>query len=347
MDKKLNSYLLNAFSTTSEVSTGRTSHEEQNQTATLVANKNESSSSSSSKVPQELAASSGSNKTSLFPNTIYKCGYDQTNFFLSIYPELKGAAIVELKKKGQLYTSQDFLVVGVGGFCMGFGKKKVTSPWFRQHFPGTTISINGEAWVQSNVTWERGFELGLTQDSNQTFIRVYFAAMVLCSYSNEQRSLIFDPSKKPLNTRKRFLIYMASNCVDFREAAFDAMSHIDVVYYGGRCAGNISDHNETAVKQQRGGMHWRMNARVFGQYRFCLVLENTKKDGYVTEKIINAFLGGCVPIYYGTEDVFQLFNIKAFVYYDIENPKPAMDRVRYLNENRSAYNEVLAEPVLA
>jgi hypothetical protein len=68
----------------------------------------------------------------------------------------------------------------------------------------------------------------------------------------------------------------------------------------------------------------------------------------LTEKILNAFLGGCIPIYYGTEEIFGIFNADAFVYYDVENPQPAIDRVKYLESNRTAYYEILKnEPILA
>ena len=33
----------------------------------------------------------------------------------------------------------------------------------------------------------------------------------------------------------------------------------------------------------------------FSYFRFCFVLENRRHEGYITEKIINAFLGGCIP----------------------------------------------------
>ena len=76
-------------------------------------------------------------------------------------------------------------------------------------------------------------------------------------------------------------------------------------------------------------------------------MENQKARGYVTEKIVNAFQSITVPIYYGTTDVFKLFNKDAFIYYDIHDPQPALDRIAYLETNRTAYAEVLAQPILA
>ena len=41
---------------------------------------------------------------------------------------------------------------------------------------------------------------------------------------------------------------------------------------------------------------WKtMNKDAFRHYRFCLVLENHYLEGYITEKIMNAFGGGCIP----------------------------------------------------
>ena len=82
-------------------------------------------------------------------------------------------------------------------------------------------------------------------------------------------------------------------------------------------------------------------------FRFALVMENKNFDGYVSEKIASAFLDSTVPIYYGTADIFKKFNRKAFIYYDVKNPSPALERIEYLEKNHSAYRECLAEPVLA
>jgi hypothetical protein len=76
-------------------------------------------------------------------------------------------------------------------------------------------------------------------------------------------------------------------------------------------------------------------------------MENTYTHGYITEKLLYAFVGGSIPIYYGTKEVFQVFNKAAFIYYDIKRPQSALDRLAYLEANRTAYAEVLSEPILA
>lgn len=48
-------------------------------------------------------------------------------------------------------------------------------------------------------------------------------------------------------------------------------------------------------------------------YRFSIAFENDVVDGWVTEKIVNSFLAGSIPIYEGTEDVYKYFNRDAFI----------------------------------
>jgi hypothetical protein len=75
-------------------------------------------------------------------------------------------------------------------------------------------------------------------------------------------------------------------------------------------------------------------------------LEHGSKPGYISEKLLLAFLGGCLPIYYGTREVFDIFHPQSFVFYDKNNPLPAMEEIRYLEANATAYQERLESPIL-
>jgi hypothetical protein len=155
------------------------------------------------------------------------------------------------------------------------------------------------------------------------------------------------------SSREHFCIYMVKYPVDYREVAVDNISSsIKPVDQWGECGGkNGTLLNKIVGTTRYNELHptsWKENARLFRQYRFCMVMENSVARGYITEKIINAFLGGCIPIYYGTEEIFDIFNRNAFVFYDVSNPLPALERIRYLEENETAYFEVARdEPILA
>ena len=60
-----------------------------------------------------------------------------------------------------------------------------------------------------------------------------------------------------------------------------------------------------------------------------------------------AFWAGCIPIYYGTEAVFDMFNRRAFVYYDPARPQPALAQIVHLETNQTAYDAMMKEPILA
>jgi len=51
----------------------------------------------------------------------------------------------------------------------------------------------------------------------------------------------------------------------------------------------------------------------YSPYLFNLAWENIDTPGYISEKVLNAFLAGCIPIYWGTDDVMQYFNPKAMI----------------------------------
>jgi hypothetical protein len=76
-------------------------------------------------------------------------------------------------------------------------------------------------------------------------------------------------------------------------------------------------------------------------------MEDANIFGLITERIIDGFMSGTVPIYYGTKEIFEIFNFKAFIYFDINNHKEALDRIQYLEEHPDAYQQLLNEPILA
>ena len=85
-------------------------------------------------------------------------------------------------------------------------------------------------------------------------------------------------------------------------------------------------------------------------FRFTLSMDKVRTPGYISEKIVAAFVANTVPIYYGTTEVFKLFNKDAFIYYDIANPQPALDRILYLAQGRFTIgtpDEVLRDDVLS
>jgi hypothetical protein len=161
---------------------------------------------------------------------------------------------------------------------------------------------------------ENLFGIGMSPESDH-YVYVSFSAISLIGFFGEHEwAQVFSHTHKPQSTREHFCIYFVSHCVDFREVAVDEIStSINKVDQWGLCGGKNGTLLNTIFGTPQYQSHspaWQDNILVYRQYRFCLVMENSISPGYITEKILNAFLGGCVPIYYGPEDVFDIFNHK-------------------------------------
>ncbi len=73
------------------------------------------------------------------------------------------------------------------------------------------------------------------------------------------------------------------------------------------------------------------------KYRFCICFENTKGlRGYITEKIFGCFTAGCVPIYWGADNVETYIPKECFIdYRDFKDREElyqfikTMSKVRY------------------
>jgi hypothetical protein len=87
-----------------------------------------------------------------------------------------------------------------------------------------------------------------------------------------------------------------------------------------------------------------------GQYRFVICFENTRQPHYITEKLINAYGAGSIPIYYGCDQAGQLFNSAAFLsiggQYNETSRNGLIERILSLEENQASYQEVYNQPLL-
>ncbi len=53
--------------------------------------------------------------------------------------------------------------------------------------------------------------------------------------------------------------------------------------------------------------------KTFASYRFSLAFENSQYPGYVSEKIFDSFLAGCIPVYLGAPDVTDYVPADCFI----------------------------------
>lgn len=86
-------------------------------------------------------------------------------------------------------------------------------------------------------------------------------------------------------------------------------------------------------------------------YRFSVVIENTKRDYWFTEKLIDCLVTGTIPIYWGCPSIGNFFNIDGFIVFnDINELSNIINKLssEIYNSKLDAINEnfVLAKKYL-
>lgn len=195
-----------------------------------------------------------------------------------------------------------------------------------------------------------------SQESPHEMQLLHVALKAVLPYiEREGLQSLYSSRRLTANTGEHFLVYAQSNCERHRERAFAAISDsfqqdkLDMPHAIGKCFGNRPDTRRgtaNRVTSLYSSGDNPTNADTFSRYRFVLAMENAAEPGYVSEKLFIAFVSGAVPIYWGSEDVFDVFNPQAFIFWNESNSSSTINRLKYLESNRSAYEEMQRHPFL-
>ena len=82
----------------------------------------------------------------------------------------------------------------------------------------------------------------------------------------------------------------------------------------------------------------------FQKYKFSIAMENSEGDGYFSEKIIQSFLSGTIPIYYGDYIIDEYINPKSFIL--IRGDIDLINKINYIKKidnNEQLYKKILKE----
>jgi hypothetical protein len=132
----------------------------------------------------------------------------------------------------------------------------------------------------------------------------------------------------PNINRKYLLAYCNSHKVKEREDVYNLFvkkAGPKVCHSYGSCYGNYPN---TRITKLGGGFNGDILINLYKNYKFVIAMENKCKDGYITEKIINAFYSGAIPIYWGASNINEIFNKNAFI--NVNDFKSFDDCVNYV-----------------
>jgi hypothetical protein len=84
-------------------------------------------------------------------------------------------------------------------------------------------------------------------------------------------------------------------------------------------------------------------------YKFNICFENNVKDEYITEKLFHAYMGGCIPIYYGSPKALEYFNKDAFLYLpdsSDESMNVLIEKILLIDSNDDEYLKIYNQPLV-
>ena len=137
-----------------------------------------------------------------------------------------------------------------------------------------------------------------------------------------------------ITAKTGFCNFVYSNCFaqGARARFFDMLSQYKRIESGGCYRNNVGGPVPNKRKFQE-------------STKFTIAFENTTYDGYATEKLVEAFAAGTVPIYYGDPNISTDFNPEAFInVHDYNNFDEVIARVIEIDEDDELYLKMLNTP---
>ncbi len=137
-------------------------------------------------------------------------------------------------------------------------------------------------------------------------------------------------------SKKKFCNRVVSNpdSDPMREKLYEKLCEYKKVDSGGKYKNNVGGAVKDKLAFER-------------DYRFTLAFENTSTPGYVTEKMLEAFAGDTIPVYWGDPEIAKEFNPDAFINcMDYDNVEDIIGKIKEVNEDDQKYLAMMKAPML-
>ncbi|KAF4676387.1 Alpha (1,3) fucosyltransferase [Perkinsus chesapeaki] len=238
---------------------------------------------------------------------------------------------------------------------------------FREHppvnFGGVAIFVDGEThWKNSGIHNFPAYDLGIylgPQDHGMAFgDRFFYAPFASTSFAQRKdaamEQLLHGDRLAIWDNKTKFAAYLSHNCAsESRERFYLALLRAASAF--GLEVEALSRCNGSGVPRELGRRRERYSSNfyddaveIYKPYKFVIAMENRVAPGYVTEKIVNAFLAGAIPIYYGDSAARSIFNPASFIDLDDFNDfGEAAKTVVEIALDESSARKYVEEPVFS
>ena len=128
------------------------------------------------------------------------------------------------------------------------------------------------------------------------------------NYNKDDIKKVIDYINNAKSKKNKFASLVASHdATNIRTQIYNQISKIDNI----NCPGKLF-HNDDTLKNNFNNN----KIEYLKDFKFNICPENTISDGYITEKLFDAFKAGCIPIYNGDENIeLDLVNKNALLFF--------------------------------
>ena len=244
------------------------------------------------------------------------------DFWKSFNPE--DNFIIDALKKNfevEISSNPDFL------FCASFGKDFLKYDCVRIHYEGENLSPDFNLY-----DYALGFPY-ITFDDRYLRLPHYVLYPEACEKALVKHTLSDEEYKK----HTKFCNYVISNALSApdRSKMIDVLESYKTVDSGGKYKNNVGGPVADKIEFEK-------------KYKFTMAFENSSSNGYTTEKIMEAFAGATIPVYYGSPDIAKEFNPKAFINcHDFNSFEDALEKIKEIDNNDDLFLSMVKEPVLS
>ncbi|CAL1516890.1 glycosyltransferase family 10 domain-containing protein [Chitinophaga sp. MM2321] len=214
---------------------------------------------------------------------------------------------------------------------------------------GTKVFFSGENLIRfpqyedccfGTVDLSMGFDYTDHPDYVRFPLWILYLFKPDCNYTAIKKQLahITTSIRTGYKPDKQFCSLVCSHDVNgIRTLLMETLSNIEQVDSGG-----IYLNNTNALKEKYNDH----KLSFLNSYKFNICPENTNKEGYVTEKVFEAIWGGCIPVYWGSNNnpEPEVLNKDAILFYEEEGDIAALvKQVADLHANEKRYREFMMQ----
>lgn len=209
------------------------------------------------------------------------------------------------------------------------GSKVNTKEWLHSYLFSGESTLKCKKDNYTCVLW------GERNNNNVINVPLYIPYI----HSNNLDNLINETKTTSRLPSKDVCVIISNNNGHIRNKFLNILEkHLQVDY-----AGNYNNNIGGPFKPQYNTSEYR---EFLGNYKFVITMENSRKDTYITEKLINGLLSETIPVYWGSNKVLDYINNKRFLNLENDSEEEIMEIIKImksLSTNKDEWTRIVNE----